>query len=179
MSPRERNLLIFFATGGFALVTFLLFNFLNGQRDEARSARDDARRNLEVARQASSLRGSVQHQIEWMEEHMPPESEYQTVQSELQQFAEQQAVQLGLTIKPGSQTFLTTVTGEHFHRARISLALVGNEQALYNWFDRVNDPEQFRAATRIRIGPDNTDDTLIDCLIEVDQWFVPAPDTEA
>ena len=47
-----------------------------------------------------------------------------------------------------------------------------NRQTRSIWFDRLNLPDKLRVASQIRLTP-NQDDTKIDCLSTVEQWFVP------
>ena len=49
----------------------------------------------------------------------------------------------------------------------------GQEQALYVWLDRLNQPTKLRMATQIRLTPNQQDDTKIDCTATIEQWFVP------
>ncbi len=51
--------------------------------------------------------------------------------------------------------------------------MTGTEQALYQWFDRLNVPDQLRNATQIRLTPNQQDDTKIDCTATIEQWFIP------
>ena len=46
---------------------------------------------------------------------------------------------------------------------------------LYRWLDRINIPDQFRIATQIKLAPEKEDDTKIDCVAVIEQWFVPLP----
>ena len=63
--------------------------------------------------------------------------------------------------------------GRFYHRAQFQIRVIGTEEALYRWFDRINVPDQFRVASQILLGPDQQDDTKIDCTATIEQWFVP------
>jgi len=65
-------------------------------------------------------------------------------------------------------------SGTHFHRAKVQIAVTGQEEALYRWFDRIKSPEELRVVTRVLMSPNREDDTLIDCTADFDQWFIPA-----
>jgi hypothetical protein len=60
-----------------------------------------------------------------------------------------------------------------YHRARVEMEVSGSEKALYSWLDRLHSPVDFRAVTMIRLYPKRDDDTLVDCQVTVEQWFVP------
>ncbi len=62
----------------------------------------------------------------------------------------------------------------HYNRAQVRIDLSGQEQALYRWFDAINDPASFRTAYQIRLSPNGKEDTLIDCSATLAQWFPPA-----
>jgi hypothetical protein len=68
-----------------------------------------------------------------------------------------------------------TTPGLHFHRARIQFTVTGSEQALYSWFNSLNMPTELRVASNIKISPNKEDDTQVDCVAVVEQWFVPIP----
>ena len=122
-----------------------------------------------IAFQESSVQ--LSEEMQWLADNEPEPAAYQQVQTKLQQFAESQARNLGLTIK--RQELLPTDTGGvHYNRAQVRIDLTGQEQALYRWFDAINDPSAFRTAYQIRLSP-NKDDTQIDCSATLAQWFPP------
>ena len=63
--------------------------------------------------------------------------------------------------------------GLSYHRARVELEVSGREQVLYQWIDRLNSPADFRTVTQMRLNPKRDDDTQVDCLLLIEQWFVP------
>ncbi len=174
MSPREKNLLIFFAAAGFIVVNFLAFGFYTNKRDEMQRAYQDARQQLDTAEMFRASREQVTDQMEWLADREPEPAANQDVQTQLQEFCDREARSTGLEITAQRPLPTDTTSGIHFHRAKIQFTVTGREDALYRWFDRINVPDQFRAATAIRLSP-NKDDTLIDCTTTVGQWFVPVP----
>ncbi len=174
MSPREKKLLILFGAAGFIVLNFLGINYFNSTRLEVERKRGEAEMVLQTAEAARNMSAEVVDEREWLAEHEPEPAAYQDVQTTLQQFVEGAARTAGLTIK--SQKLLPTDTsGTHYHRAKVQLNVTGTEEALYRqWLDQVNDPEALRSATYIRLSPNSTDDTQIDCIVTIEQWFVPA-----
>jgi hypothetical protein len=175
MSTREKKLLIFFATAGFIMLNFLAFGYYKGKRLEFDRRLDQARQKLETAEMISASRDQVADEMDWLAQHEPQPAANQDVQTKLQQTCEREAKNAGLTIK--SQKPLPTEASEglKFHRAKIQFTVNGREEALYRWFDRLNMPDQLRAATMIRLSPNTQDDTQIDCTATVEEWFVPLP----
>jgi phosphoglycerate-specific signal transduction histidine kinase len=175
MSPREQKLLIFFATAGFLVLNFLAIGFYKTKRLQVERGLDQASQKLETARMYQASREQVADQMEWLAKHEPQPAANQDVQTKLQQLCESEAKSAGLTIKSQKPLPTDSAEGRHYHRAKIQITVSGKEDALYRWFDRLNMPEQFRAATVIRLSPNTQDDTLIDCAATIEQWFVPLP----
>ena len=173
MSPREKKLLIFFALAGFAIVNFLAFNFATSKRAEVNANRAQAEQALATAETFRANSEQVTDEMEWLAKHEPEPAANQDVQTNLQGAVEREAKAVGLTIKPGQKPLPTDSTGKHFHRAKIQITVTGTEQALYQWFDRLNVPDQLRISTQIRLTPNQQDDTKIDCTATIEQWFVP------
>jgi uncharacterized iron-regulated membrane protein len=173
MSDREKKLIFFFALAGFAVLNFTAFNYAKAKRVEVNNRRAQAEQQLAIAETAIEKRDEVADEMEWLAEHEPEPKANQDVQTSLQQLAEREAKSTGLTIK--SQKFLPSeTTGKYYHRAKLQFVVTGSEQALYQWFDRLNVPDQFRVASQINLKPNQQDDTKIDCTATVEQWFVPA-----
>ncbi len=173
MSPREKNLLIFFALAGFAIVNFLAFNFATSKRVEVNANRAQAEQALTTAETFRENSEQVIDEMDWLAKHLPEPAANQDVQTNLQGIVEREAKSVGLTIKPGQKPLPTDATGTHFHRAKIQITVTGTEQALYQWFDKLNVPDQLRISTQIRLTPNQQDDTKIDCTATIEQWFVP------
>jgi hypothetical protein len=176
MSPREKNLLILFATAGFIILNLLAFNFHSKKKLEIRSQLADAEQALILAESIAANRDEVSDEIQWLNSREPEPAAYQDVQSNLQQLIERESQVAGLTIKPNSQKLLATdqTAGNEFHRAKVQISVTGTEKALYAWFSRLNLPDQLRAATNIQLSPNREDDTKIDCTTVIEQWFIPA-----
>jgi hypothetical protein len=173
MSDREKKLIIFFALAGFAILNFLGYGFAMKARGKANADRALADQKLTTAEAYQESREKVSQEMEWLTKHEPEPAAPQDVQTKLQLFAEGQAKEVGLTVKTQKLLPADVAAGKYYHRAKCQLTVTGTEQALYQWFDRLNVPDQFRNATQIRLTPNQQDDTKIDCTATVEQWFVP------
>jgi hypothetical protein len=173
MSDREKKLIVFFALAGFAILNFLVFNFAKAKRQQVDAGRAQAQQALDTAEMFRASSEQVTDQMNWLAEHEPEPKANQDVQTSLQQLIEREAKAAGLTIKSQKPLPTDATDGRHYHRAKIQITLTGTEDALYRWFDRLNVPDQLRIASQIRMTPNNPDDTKIDCIATVDQWFVP------
>ncbi len=173
MSSREKNLLALLLVAGFIILNFFLYTLYVQKKTSYDNEFDAAKASLQqaIAFQESSVQ--LAEEMEWLNEHSPEPSAYQEVQTKLQQFAESQARNLGLTIKK-QELLPTDTSGVHYNRAQVRIDLSGQEQALYRWFDAINDPASFRTAYQIRLSPNGKDDALIDCSATLAQWFPPA-----
>ena len=173
MSSREKKLLALFLVAGFIIVNFFLYTVYVQRKSLFETDFNTAKNNLQQAIVQQEMSGQLAQEMEWLAANQPEPAAYQEVQTKLQQFAESQARNLGLTID--RQALLPTDTsGLYFHRAQISIKVTGQEQALYRWLDAINDPTAFRSAFEIRLSPDGKDDTLIVCEATLAQWFPPA-----
>lgn len=173
MSPREKNLLALLGIGAFVVLNFIAFNFYQSKSLEVERKRNAARQQVMEAEMFRNSGEQILDEMEWLRQHEPEPAAYQDIQTRLQQFSEAEARAAGLTIK--AQKLLPTETGgTYYHRAQIEFTVTGNEEALYRWFDRLNNPEDFRSAVHIRLSPNNEDDTKIDCTSTVSQWFIPS-----
>ena len=175
MSQREKSLLFFFAIAGFIVLNFLGLGFYNSQKAKIMRDRDNARIKLEAAEQFRVNREQVSEEMEWLATHEPVEAANQDVQTQLQELCEKEAKTLSLTIKSQKPLPSDEQDGLRYHRAKIEITVNGNEESLYRWFDRLNNPEQMRIATHIRLLPNTQDDTKIDCTATIEQWFTPLP----
>lgn len=175
MSPREKKLLILLLAGGFVMLNLIGLSFYRSQRAAVDERILQAERELATAELFQASRNQVGEEMEWLEQHLPEPAANQDVQVVLQTLCKVEAENVGLEIK--RQDLLPSITDEglHFHRARIAVEVSGTEQALYEWFDRLNVPAKLRGATRIILTPNSEDDTQINCKATIEQWFVPPP----
>lgn len=173
MSAREKKLLTLLLVAGFFIANVFLFSFYTEKKVSCSINLTTAKANLEQAIMFSEISASINDEMEWLSTHEPEPSAYQPVQTSLQQFAEAQARNFGLTVKK-QELLPTNESGTHYHRAQIRIELTGREEALYKWFHAINDPAFFRSAFDIRLSPNSTDDTLIDCSASLAQWFPPS-----
>lgn len=176
MSPREKKLLIFFALGGFVVLNLLGYKLYSSKKLAFNETHSRAVNTLKSAEMVSASRESVAAVMKWVNAHQPRPSDYQTVQSTLVSLADNEAKAAGLTLK--NQRPLERDTDHpNYHRVKTQLTLTGTEQALYNWLDRINDPEKFRCVTFLRLSPNKEDDTKIECTAIAEQLFVPATES--
>lgn len=177
MSNREKRLLFLFGFAGFFILNVLGFKLYQGKKQELSNRLTDARSKLQTAEIISSSRDQVAEDMAWLAENEPEPAAGQDVQTKLQKFCENEARAAGLTIKIQRPMPTDATEGRHYHRAKFQFTMTGTEQGLYQWLHRVNVPSDFRIATKIRLNPNKEDDTKIDCVAEVEQWFVPLAPT--
>lgn len=172
MSDREKKLLTLFLIAGFMIVNVFLYTFYKNKKNLYKSNLDSAKSQLEQAILFRESSSEFAEQMAWLAEKEPKPATYQDTQNALQLFAETQAKNFGLTVK-SQEPLPTDDSGVHYHRAQVKINLTGKEEALYKWFDAINDPNIFRTALQIRMTPNSKDDTLIDCSATLSQWFPP------
>jgi len=175
MSFREKKLLIFFGIAGFLIINLIAWNFYTAKRADVARQLNSAHLKLEKALEFRASREQVTDQMDWLGKHEPEPAANQDVQTKLQGLCETEAKTANLTIITQKPLPTDAEAGRHFHRAKIKLSVTGTEQALYQWFDRLNSPEQMRIASFVQVSPNKKDDTQIDCTATIEQWFVPLP----
>jgi hypothetical protein len=173
MSDQEKKLLTIAAIVGFVILNVLGFNFMKSQRIKVDAASKVAQDKLAMAEDFRAKREQITGEMEWLSQHEPEPAANQEIQSTLQQFVESEAKNSGLTIKQGQKPLPTDTNGKNYHRAKIQITVSGTEESLYRWFERLNTPDIFRIASEIRLSPNAQDDTKIDCLATIEQWFIP------
>ena len=173
MSTREKKLIAILLFAGFVILNFFLFTIYSQAKARYTNDLEAAKSKLQQAILFSESSEKLAEEMEWLAVNEPEPAAYQDIQTQLQQFSETQANNLGLTIK-GQELLPTDVSGVHYHRAQVRIKLTGQEKALYQWFNMINDPTAFRAAYQISLKPNTQDNTLIDCSATLTQWFPPA-----
>ncbi|MFD0894788.1 hypothetical protein KBB96_04775 [Luteolibacter ambystomatis] len=171
MSSNEKRLLAILGIGGFILINILGFVKIKQFRAQLVADEAKARSEYNMAKLALEMRDQVAGEMDWLSQYEPKPQEEQDVQSALQQLVEREATSRGLTIK--SQKLLPTDTNQkHYHRAKVEFKVSGTEENLYKWIGRLQIPSEFRAVTKIRLVPETSDDTRIEAVLTIEQWFV-------
>jgi hypothetical protein len=172
MSDREKKLVLLFGLAAFVLLNAFGVSWFRKYKNKLDIDLRTAEGEVETADAFSRKFDTVIEEMDWMGEHAPQERAGQLVSSELEQYASNQATTNQLEVK--RRAILTNdETGVHFHRAKVEFNVTGLENSLYRWLGRLQMPDQFRAITFLRLSPDAKDDTLIDCVVIVEQWYVP------
>jgi hypothetical protein len=176
MSDREKKLVLLFSLAIFVLLNFFAISWYRGYRLGVTRALGNAKQSVVDARIMDDDRAINQEEMDWLADHYPEPKAGQTVQTELEQFASNQATANTLEIK--RRKILPSDETGYFHRAKVEFNVNGSEAALYRWLDRLQMPDQFRAITFMRLSPDAKDDTKIDCTVTAEQWYRPATGEE-
>lgn len=174
MSDREKRLLVFLLIVGFLVINALLgFKVFWPKLQSARLEAERLNTTYEEGMKALSAGGEEEEEIAWLEQYEPQPLPSQKAESQLEGLANLEAQRRGLTVK--SRKIQPAVVDPilNYHRARVQLEVSGDEQNLYRWLDRLNAPTEFRTVTQMRVNPKRDDDTKVDCLVLIEQWFVP------
>lgn len=178
MSDREKKLVLLFGLAAFVLLNAFGVSWFRKQKATLGSQLIAAEGEVQNAEAFSRKFDTVIEEMDWMVEHAPEQRAGQLVASELEQYASNQATTHQLTVKRRA-ILSNDESGTHFHRAKVEFNVNGMEPALYRWLGRLQMPDQFRAITFLRLSPDTKDDTLIDCTVIVEQWYVPLTGEES
>jgi len=173
MSHREKRLLFLLSTVGFLVFNYLLYGYWESHKIAAQRQLTNAEATYQTAVATNAVRDQLADEIQWLADHEPKPAAEQDIQTRLQEICEREASKAGLTTQ--SQKFHPSdaTEGRIFQRARFEITVNGTEQALYQWLDVLNQPNDLRAATKLVLVPDEKDDTKIKCTATIEQWFVP------
>ncbi len=184
MKTREKRLLILFGVVIFAMLNVYGYSIYT-QKMQALDVQIGDEGNVNLGKDPTGLIGEIskaeknlaereskEREMAWLAEVEPEPQEGGAVQSNLQQFVTNQAGAAGLTtdrpkILPNDET------GLYYHRAIFEIKVTGREDGLYRWLVQLQDPKSLRAVTSLRLNPNREDDTLIDAVVRVQQWYVP------
>lgn len=186
MKTREKRLLILFGVVLFAMLNLFGYSVYS-EKMKALDAQIGDEGNDILGRPATGLIGEIrqaernlaerdrkEREMAWLEEIEPEPQDGGAVQSALQQLVTQEATAAGLeTDRP--KILPNDESGVHYHRAIFEIKVTGQESGLYRWLVRVQDPNALRAVTSMRLNPNREDDTLIDAVVRVQQWYIPSP----
>ncbi len=175
MNEREKRLVILL--GGTALVIVILalwFKVYEPMKNKARKQIIASEATLKNANIFLEMRDQYADEIDWLEKHQPKTAPRQDIEASLQRFAQTEALRNGLKAKPRGQRILPSIQDPAltYGRARVEQNVTGREDALYRWLYRLHSPSEFRAITNLKLTPDREDDTLIDCKVVIEEWFI-------
>jgi hypothetical protein len=175
MNDREKKLVVMLGATAFAIVNLALyFKLYEPMRNKARKDIVASQATLKNADIFLDMRDQYADEIDWLEKHQPKTAPPQEIDASLQRFAQSESLRNGLKTKPRGQRILPSIQdpGLIFARSRVEQNVTGREDALYRWLYRLQTPSEFRAITALRLAPDREDDTLIDCKVVVEEWFI-------
>jgi|GEM_PF-1833393 hypothetical protein len=178
MSERERKLLLFFGAAGVILLCFWGYKSYTGKRMEIEMKRQQAQQTLDQAKLFMKSRDAVADEIEWLAKHEPQPEAGEQVPSKLQALAAAEGTRAGLTMKKQDILAATQKEGQEnmrYRRAQVKFTVTGDEKKIYAWFDRMHSPDDFRVISELAFVTNREDDSLIDCVVTFDQWYVPLP----
>lgn len=176
MSERERKLLTMFAAAGVILLSLWGYKSYQNKRIAINIDRETAKTELQEGKLYLSQRDTIQDEIDWLAEHEPEPQAGEQVPTKLQELAATELARAGLTVKKSDILPDRSAESEietHYKVAQVKFQITGEESKLYSWFDKMHSPNDFRVISEITMSPNREKDSLIDCTVTFDQWFVP------
>lgn len=184
MNTREKRLLIVFGVVIFAVLNFYGYSVYK-QKMQAFDQQIGSEGNSILGKPATGLIGQIEEatnnlaerdskerEMVWLAEKTPEPEDGGAAQSKLESFVTNQARVAGLTVdRP--KILPNDEEGRYYHQAIFEIKATGRETGLYRWLTMLQDPNAFRSVTSLRLSPNREDDTLIDAVVQVRQWYVP------
>ncbi|MGB1130299.1 MAG: hypothetical protein ACPG4K_09620 [Haloferula sp.] len=173
MNAREKRLLMGLGAAIFLMGTLFGFKFLTGKQDAAKAEIRKLESRLDTVRILSEEQESLAEDVDWLAKNQPAPKEGELAPSQLEALVTRMATAAQLSVdKP---KILPNIEGAGFYdRARFQISVSGMEEPLYRWLVQMHSPKDFRAVTALRLYPNREDDTKIDAVVTVEEWFTPA-----
>jgi hypothetical protein len=172
MSQREKKLLIIAAVVIALLGCFWVVNFYQKKTISIKAEKRNLQDEVALSEGLLKVKEQISDEMNWLQAHEPKAESGEQVPARLQEFCATEASNASMTIK--SQKILPNIEDSpRYHRAIVDFTITGKEQMLYQWFDRIHSPDDFRVINSITMTPNREDDTQIDCAVAVEQWYVP------
>ena len=173
MNQREQRLLIALGTALFAVVTLYGFKAITAKNDAVKAEIRGLETQLEGLIMLDRTRESMMDDVDWLSRNQPDPKEGELAPSQLENLVTRAATQAGLSVN--RPKILPNIEGEGFYdRARFQISVSGEEIGLYRWLVQMHSPKDFRAVTSLRFSPNREDDTKIDVVATIEEWFTPA-----
>lgn len=173
MSDREKKLVLLFGLAAFVLLNVFGISWFKGYQTKLAKKLSEAESNVQVAEAYDASYANVETEMKWLEDRLPAPKAGQLVQTQLEKFASDEASKAQLTIKRRKILPSDETPGAEFHRAKVEFNVTGRELGLYAWLDKLQVPNEFRAITHLKLSPDSKDDTMIECTVTAEQWYLP------
>ena len=186
LKSSEKRLLISLGIAAFLLLNLLVFSWLK-------------KRNLAVERQRVTLETQARELRMWkdrapeaeqkrafLDQHLQAYADEATRETYLDQFINQEAEALGLTVRKNQP--MPVRLEEHFHKSRYTAEVSGSWDNVLEFVYRLQQPKEFRFIPTIRLksqkkeGAAATDEAAdVVCTFEIEKWWSPesAPPVES
>ena len=173
MNDREKRLLLALGAALFVVVTLFGFKSITTKKDAVEAEIRGLETRLETLIMLDRTQESMAEDVEWLSKNQPEPKEGELAPSQLEALVTRLATTAGLSVdKP---KILPNIEGFGFYdRARFQISVSGMEEGLYRWLVQMHSPKDFRAVTAMRLYPNREDDTKIDAVVTVEEWFTPA-----
>ncbi len=171
MSNREKKMLGVLLLMAFILGNYFLYESVYQKWLKKYQAQTEfASKNTELASQAPKN----QNEIDWLQGNQKPSEDVYSKRISLNKYVESSLSRFGLQ-RVGKLTLLNDVThvALAYHRVRVQLKVVGGEKAVYGWVNDIHNPKEFRGVTSLKVIPDGKDETKVNAIIVVEEWFKP------
>lgn len=174
MNDREKKLTFILVAAVLIIGTMFLYTSYSAKMKKNRAT---YKRNAEeISRMEKELdeAASRSDEMDWLAEYPPIESTHGKVASDLAGFTEKSALRSGVTIGKRPRPMDEDVNEFGAYRsAVIRVTASAADAQLYHWLVDLQSPNDARSITSLKIIPKRTDDTKMDCELEVTQWYSP------
>lgn len=179
MNDREKKLLTILLIAGFLILNVAAVKlFFQPRVDAAKSKTEELKKEYESAQEKLDERHKFEAEMNWLDRTASEPMTSQDAVSRLNNLVTTEARKHRLELSNPTLDEPLVDDTLHFHRARMRVEVSGKEKQVFGWLlSRLTSPDDLRMVTSMRIEGKRNDPHSIDCLIEIEQWFLPEEDT--
>ena len=178
LKPSEKRLLTSFGVATFLLLNLLGFSWLKKKNlviERQRITMETRARELQMWKTRAP---EAEQKRVFLNQHLQAYADEATRETYLDQFINQEASSLDLTVRKNQP--MPVKLEEHFHKSRYTAEVSGSWDNVFEFIFRLQSPKEFRFVPSVRIKPQKkegatTNDEPADavCTFEIEKWWSP------
>lgn len=179
MNEREKKLIFLLFGAAFIIVNIFLFTSYTEAKQKKKTALQKNAAELDLKKKEIEASDERISEVDWLIEHEPKKGTHADVRADLVNFTEKSAQKKGVSLKrrPSPMPPIPDEAGR-YNTARVEVFVNAADPELYSWIAELQNPEESRSVTFLRIKSLRDDPHRVDCELVLTQWFVPAGDEE-
>ncbi len=177
MSQREKKLIFILFGAAFFIVNIFLFTSYTEAKQKKQVQLKTSTQELALKKQQILDFSDRMDESDWLNKYEPKAGTHADIRADLVNFVERGARNAGVSPKKRPMPLAQDPDeGGRYGTARVEMIVSGEDAKLYRFLTELQNPEQSRSITFLRIKPQRDDPTRVDCELILTQWFSFASD---